>query len=289
MLDSLFDGYTRSLLIFAGINVISAYSFYLPYKTGQVSLGQAGFMAVGAYASAVMTQKFGMPFAASLVVAGVIAGVVGVAVGFPALRIKGVYLLLLTLGFSEIIGVIALSWGYIGGAQGFPNISFNPFSLDYVTGLVIVLIFFFARLERSSLIAGLAGALFAHQATYLDSSTFGIMVSVEILMFVIVGGGSTYWGPFVGAVVLNAIPEILRSLHDWLELVPVSWTNYYPMNRIYDFLHSFLDFENAKRLIAFGLILIVMMIIKPDGLVTRDSLRHALRPLQFWRWKVRRA
>ncbi|MEJ2432034.1 MAG: hypothetical protein P8Y53_02275, partial [Pseudolabrys sp.] len=144
MLDSLFDGYTRSLLIFAGINVISAYSFYLPYKTGQVSLGQAGFMAVGAYASAVMTQKFGMPFAASLVVAGVIAGVVGVAVGFPALRIKGVYLLLLTLGFSEIIGVIALSWGYIGGAQGFPNISFNPFSLDYVTGLVIVLIFFFA-------------------------------------------------------------------------------------------------------------------------------------------------
>jgi branched-chain amino acid transport system permease protein len=323
MLDSLFDGYTRSLLIFAGINVIAAYSFYAPYKTGQVSLGQAGFMAVGAYASAVMTQKFGMPFAASLVVAGVIAGVVGVAVGFPALRIKGIYLLLLTLGFSEIISVIALSWDYIGGAQGFPNISFNPFSLDYVTGFVVVLIFFFARLERSSLgramdsihqdetaaevmgidvvrtkllafglgavIAGLAGALFAHQATYLDSSTFNIMVSVEILMFVIVGGGSTYWGPFVGAVVLNAIPEFLRSLHDWLELVPVSWTDFYPMNRIYDFLHSFLDFENAKRLIAFGLILIIMMIFKPDGLVTRDSLRHALRPLQFWRWKVSRA
>jgi branched-chain amino acid transport system permease protein len=264
-----------------------------------------------------------MPFAASLVVAGVIAGVVGVAVGFPALRIKGIYLLLLTLGFSEIISVIALSWDYIGGAQGFPNISFNPFSLDYVTGFVVVLIFFFARLERSSLgramdsihqdetaaevmgidvvrtkllafglgavIAGLAGALFAHQATYLDSSTFNIMVSVEILMFVIVGGGSTYWGPFVGAVVLNAIPEFLRSLHDWLELVPVSWTDFYPMNRIYDFLHGFLDFENAKRLIAFGLILIIMMIFKPDGLVTRDSLRHALRPLQFWRWKVSRA
>lgn len=321
MLDSLFDGYTRSLLIFAGINVISAYSFYAPYKTGQVSLGQAGFMAVGAYASAVMTQKFGMPFAASLVVAGVLAGVVGFAVGFPALRIKGVYLLLLTLAFSEIVSVIALSWNYVGGAQGFPNISFNPYSLDYVAGLVVVLIVFFARLERSSLgramdsihqdetaaevmgidvvrtkllafglgaaIAGLAGAIFAHQATYLDSSTFNIMVSVEILMFVIVGGGSTYWGPFVGAVALNAIPEFLRSLHDWIELVPVSWTDFYPMNRIYDFLHNFLDFENAKRLIAFGLILILMMIFKPDGLVTRDSLRRTLRPLQFW--KVRRA
>jgi branched-chain amino acid transport system permease protein len=319
MLDGLFDGYTRSLLIFAGINVIAAYSFYLPYKTGQVSIGQAGFMAVGAYASAVMTQKFGVPIAASLVVAGVMAGVVGIAVGFPALRIKGVYLLLLTLGFSEIIAVIALSWDYIGGAQGFPNISFNKYSLDYVTAIVVVLIFLFARLERSSLgramdsihqdetaaevmgvdvvrtkllafglgavIAGMAGALFAHQATYLDSTTFNIMVSVEILMFVVVGGGSTYWGPFVGAVVLNAIPEILRSLRDWLELVPVSWTNFYPMNNIYDWLYNFLDFENAKRLIAFGFILIVMMIFRPDGLITRDSLR----PLQFWRWRTQRA
>ena len=60
MLDGLLDGYTHSLLIFAGINVIAAYSFYAPFKTGQVSLGQAGFMAVGAYASAILTQKFGI-------------------------------------------------------------------------------------------------------------------------------------------------------------------------------------------------------------------------------------
>jgi branched-chain amino acid transport system permease protein len=319
MLDGLFDGYTRSLLIFAGINVIAAYSFYAPYKTGQVSLGQAGFMAVGAYVSAIMTQNFGMPFAVAMIGGGVVAGIIGVVVGFPALRIKGVYLLLLTLGFSEIVSVIALSWDYVGGAQGFPNISFNPYSLDYVTGFVIVLIIFFARIERSSLgramdsihqdetaaevmgidvvrtkllafglgavIAGIAGALFAHQATYLDSSTFNIMVSVEILMFVIVGGGSTYWGPFVGAAALNAIPELLRSMRDWLELVPVAWTNFYPMNRVYDFLHEFLDFENAKRLIAFGIILILMMIFRPDGLITRDMLRR-LRPS---RWKFRHA
>jgi branched-chain amino acid transport system permease protein len=319
MLDGLFDGYTRSLLIFAGINVIAAYSFYAPYKTGQVSLGQAGFMAVGAYISAIMTQKFGMPFAVAMVGGGVVAGIIGVVVGFPALRIKGVYLLLLTLGFSEILSVVALSWEYIGGAQGFRGITFNRFTLDYVIGIIVVLIFFFARLERSSLgramdsihqdetaaevmgidvvrvklfafglgavIAGIAGALYAHQATYLDSSTFNIMVSVEILMFVVVGGGSTYWGPLVGAVALNAIPEFLRSMRDWLELVPVAWTNFYPMNRVYDFLHGFLDFENAKRLIAFGVILILMMIFRPDGLVTRDMLRR-LRPS---RWKVRHA
>jgi branched-chain amino acid transport system permease protein len=315
MLDALFDGYSRSLLIFAGINVIAAYSFYAPYKTGQVSLGQAGFMAVGAYASAIMTQKFGIPFAAALIIGGAIAGVIGVVIGFPALRIKGVYLLLLTLGFSEILSVIALSWEYVGGAQGFRNISFNKFTLDYVVAIIVILIFFFARLERSSLgramdsihqdetaaevmgidvvriklfafglgavIAGVGGALYAHQATYLDSSTFNIMVSVEILMFVVVGGGSTYWGPFVGAAVLNAIPELLRSMRDWLELVPVAWTNFYPMNRVYDFLHEFLDFENAKRLIAFGVILILMMIFRPDGLITRDGLRR-LRP-SHWR------
>jgi branched-chain amino acid transport system permease protein len=311
MFEGLLDGYTRSLLIFAGINVIAAYSFYLPYKTGQVSLGQAGFMAIGAYACAILTQKFGVPFAVALMFGGVVAGVIGIVVGFPALRIKGIYLLLLTLGFSEIVSVIALSWDYVGGAQGFRNITFNPYTLEYVIAIIVLLLFFFARLERSSLgramdsihqdetaaevmgidvvrikllafgvgagIAGVAGGLYAHHATYMDSTTFNIMLSVEILVFVVVGGGSTYWGPLFGALVLNAIPEFLRALRDWLELVPVEWTNFYPMNRIYDFLHGFLDFENAKRLIAYGLILILMMIFRPDGLLTRDGLRR-LRP-----------
>jgi branched-chain amino acid transport system permease protein len=319
MFEGLLDGYTKSLLIFAGINVIAAYSFYVPFKTGQVSLGQAGFMAVGAYASAILTQKFGLPFAVALLFGGVVAGVVGVAVGFPALRIKGIYLLLLTLGFAEIMSVIALSWDYIGGAQGFRGIPFNSFTLEYVVGIIILLIMIFARLERSSLgramdsihqdetaaevmgidvvriklfafglgavIAGLAGALYAHQATYMDSTTFNIMLGVEILMFVVVGGGSTYWGPLFGALVLNAIPEVLRALREWLELLPAEWTNVYPMNQAYDFLHGFLDFENAKRLIAYGIILILMMIFRPDGLLTRDSLRR----LRLPRWKARHA
>jgi branched-chain amino acid transport system permease protein len=308
MFEGLLDGYTRSLLIFAGINVIAAYSFYLPYKTGQVSLGQAGFMAIGAYACAILTQKFGVPFAVALIFGGVVAGVIGIVVGFPALRIKGVYLLLLTLGFSEIVSVIALSWDYVGGAQGFRNITFNRFTLEYVLAIIVLLLLFFARLEHSSLgramdsihqdetaaevmgidvvrikllafgvgagIAGVAGGLYAHHATYMDSTTFNIMLSVEILVFVVVGGGSTYWGPLFGTIALSAIPESLRSLREWLELVPVEWTNFYPMNRIYELLHGFLDFENAKRLIAYGLILILMMIFRPDGLLTRDGLRR---------------
>lgn len=308
MLHGFLDNYTQSILIFTGINVIAAYSFFAPFKTGQVSLGQAGFMAIGAYASGIVTQKMGLPFAVALPTGGIVAGIIGVAVGFPALRIKGVYLLLLTLGFSEIVQVVILSWDYTGGAQGFRNIPFNPSTMEWCFGLIVLLMIFFARLERSSLgramdsieqdetaaevmgidvvrtklfafgagavIAGLAGALFAHQTTYVNSTTFNILMSVEILTFVVVGGGSTFWGPALGAVVLTLLPEFLRTLREWLELTPVSWTDFYPINRVYDFLHGFLDFENAKRLIAYGIVLIVMMIVRPDGLLTRDGLRR---------------
>ena len=319
MFNGLIDGYTQSILIFIGINIIVAYSFFAPFKTGQVSIGQAGFMAVGAYASAVLTQKFGVPFIVSVPVAGLIAGVVGVVIGFPALRIKGIYLLLLTLGFSEIIQVIVLSWDYVGGAQGYRNIPFNRHTLESVIVVVALLIFFFGRLERSSLgramdsihqdetasevmgidvvriklfafgigatIAGIAGALYAHQLTYVDSTTFNVMMSIEILIFVVVGGASTYWGPVVGAVVLSLLPEFLRTLREWLELLPVAWTNFYPADKIYDFLHGFLDFENAKRLIVYGIILIVMMIVRPDGLITRDSIPR----ISLKRWRARHA
>lgn len=319
MFNGLIDGYTQSVLVFAGINIIAAYSFFVPFKTGQVSLGQAGFMAVGAYASAIMTQKFGLPFAVALPVGGILAGLVGIVVGFPALRIKGIYLLLLTLGFSEIVQVVILSWDYTGGAQGMRNIPFNSHTLEYAIILIVILIVFFSRLERSSLgramdsiqqdeiaaevmgvdvvrikllafgvgamIAGFAGALYAHHTTYVDSTTFNVMLSVEILTYVVVGGGSTFWGPVMGASVLTLLPEFLRALRDWLELVPVSMTNFFPMNRVYDFLHNFLDFENAKRLIAYGILLIIMMIIRPDGLLTRDSLRW----LTFARRRIKNA
>jgi branched-chain amino acid transport system permease protein len=319
MFNEFMDNYTQSILIFMGINIVAAYSFFAPFKTGQVSIGQAGFMAVGAYGSAVFSQKFGLPFIISVPLAGFIAGVVGVVIGFPALRIKGIYLLLLTLGFSEIIQVVVLSWDYVGGAQGYRNIPFNRRTLEWVVAVVVLLILFFGRLERSSLgramdsihqdetaaevmgidvvriklfafgigagIAGVAGALYAHQATYIDSTTFNVMMSVEILTFVVVGGGSTYWGPVVGAVALSLLPQFLRALREWLQLVPVAWTDFYPMNKIYDSLYAFLDFENAKRLIAYGLILIVMMIVRPDGLITRDSLRR----LSFKRWSARHA
>ena len=153
-----------------------------------------------------------------------------------------------------------------------------------VMGIDVVRIKLFA-FGIGATIAGIAGALYAHQLTYIDSTTFNVMMSVEILTFVVVGGASTYWGPVVGAVALSLLPEFLRTLREWLELLPVAWTNFYPADKIYDFLHGFLDFENAKRLIVYGIILIVMMIVRPDGLITRDSIPR----ISLKRWRARHA
>jgi branched-chain amino acid transport system permease protein len=296
--------YTQTLLIFAGINVIAAFSFYVPFKTGQISLGQAGFMAVGAYASAIATGKWGLPFPVGLLFGGLVSAVVGVGVGFPALRIKGIYLLLLTLGFAEIVQVVILSWEYIGGGRGFQGIPFVDNAIVYIYAIVLALIVFLARLERSSLgramdaihedetaaavmgvdvvrvklfafglgafIAGLAGSLFAHHSTFVDSVTFNILIGIEILMFVLVGGGFSFWGPVIGALFLTFLPEGLRALRGILELVPHTWLD----SRTYDRLYELLDFESEKRLIVYGVILIVMMIVRPQGIMTRETTRR---------------
>ena len=143
--------FIESLLVFTGIHIIAAMSFYMPFKTGQVSLGQAGFMGVGAYAAGVITVKFGLPYPVGLIFAGVFSGLIGICVGFPALRIRGIYLLLLTLGFAQIVQVIALTWDYTGAHDGFQGIPYQENTVWYVYGTIIILILFFSRLEKSSL------------------------------------------------------------------------------------------------------------------------------------------
>lgn len=301
------DEYTQTLIIFAGINVIAAFSFYLPFKTGQVSLGQAGFMAIGAYVSGIVTLKWGLPIPLGFAIGGIAAAAIGLGVGFPALRIKGIYLLLLTLGFSQIVQVVALTWEYTGAANGFQGIPFEPNTIFYVLGIIAGLLLLFHRLERSSLgramaaihsdedaselmgvdtvriklmafslgagLGGVAGALYAHMTTYVDSTTFNVLLSVQILMYVLVGGGGVFWGPVLGATVLTLLPELLRSIRDLMELIPTSWTEAPPWSGIYEWAYEFLDFENEKRLIFYGLILILMMIVRPQGLLTRDGVR----------------
>ncbi len=268
--------YLFSVATVAGIYIIMALSFYLPFTTGQISLGQAGFMAVGAYASAVCTAKWGMPYVPAVIIGGVVAGIVGFVLGLPALRIKGIYLLLLTLGFGEIVRVIFINLNYVGGAAGFSNIPYQKHTLIYAYGTVLILIIFFHRLRKSRMgrafqatgndegaaeiigvnitsaklmafsagafIAGIGGGIFAHYQEYIEPLMFGVMHAVEFIVFTVFGGIQIFWGPIFGAFVLTFMPEFFRVIQNW-------------------------------RMELYGVLLIVMMIIRPQGVIGLDTIQ----------------
>jgi len=275
--------YLFSVAAIAGINIIMALSFYLPFMTGQISLGQAGFMAIGAYASAVCTVKFGIPYIPAVLVGGLAAGIAGFILGMPALRIKGIYLLLLTLGFGEIVRVIFINIDYVGGAAGLVGIPYQEYTLAYAYGVVVLLVIFFYRLRKSRMgrafraigddedasevigvnitimkltafsvgafIAGIGGGILAHFQEYIEPLMFGVMHGVEFIVFTIFGGIQIFWGPIFGALVLTFIPEFLREIQEW-------------------------------RMEIYGLILIVMMIIRPQGVIGMDVVQGIKRFFQ---------
>jgi branched-chain amino acid transport system permease protein len=268
--------YLLSVATIAGIYIIMALSFYLPFITGQISLAQAGFMAIGAYGSSVCTVKWGVPYVPGVLFGGILAGIVGFILGLPALRIKGIYLLLLTLGFGEIVRVIFINLVYVGGAAGFPSIPYQKHTLLYAYIVVFILIIFFSRLRKSRMgrafqaigddetaaeimgvnitsaklmafsvgafIAGIGGGIFAHYQEYIEPLMFGVMHAVEFLVFAIFGGIQIFWGPIFGAFVLTLIPEFFRAIQDW-------------------------------RMELYGVLLIIMMIIRPQGVIGLDTIQ----------------
>ncbi len=272
--------YLFSVATLAGIYIIMSLSFYLPFMVGQISLAQAGFMAIGAYTSAVCTVKFGIPYIPAVFVGGIVAGIVGLMLGLPALRIKGIYLLLLTLGFGEIVRVVFINLDYTGAAAGFPGIPYQEQTLLYAYGMVLILIIFFNRLRKSRMgrafqaigsdedaaeiigvdivsakltafsvgafIAGIGGGIFAHYAEYIEPLMFGVMHSIEFLIFTIFGGIQIFWGPIFGAFILTFIPEFLRAIQEW-------------------------------RMELYGAILIVMMIVRPVGVIGLDTIQSIKR------------
>jgi branched-chain amino acid transport system permease protein len=281
MRNSVFSSYIESILIFNGIHIIMALSLYLPFSAGQISLAQAGFMAIGAYASSVMTLFWGFPFYIALFLSGLLSAITGVLVGFPAIRIKGIYLLLLTLAFGEMVRVFFLNFEFTGGASGMGGMDLKT-NLVNVYTIVAILIIFFYRLSKSRMgrafesmredelaaevmginivkakllafgvgafIAGLGGGLYAHYAMYIDSPKFGFLLAVEFFVFVVFGGMEIFWGPIIGTTLLTLIPEVVRFLKEW-------------------------------RMIFYGLVIVVLMIVRPQGLIDKklvdDITRYA--------------
>lgn len=244
------DAYSLTIVMYAGVNILLAVSLNLVNGfTGQFSMGHAGFMAVGAYTSALLSTTVGATSPAFLLAAvpagmAVSAGV-GYLVGLPSLRLKGDYLAIVTLGFGEIIRVVILNLDFLGGARGMPGIpKLTNFGILY--SAVILAIFFCWRLIRSEFgremlavredevaaeatgvnttrakvrtftiaaaIAGGAGALFAHTLQYLNPSIFDFNRSFEVIIMVVLGGMGSISGSVVAAVALTVLREALRPL-----------------------------------------------------------------------------
>jgi branched-chain amino acid transport system permease protein len=273
--------YLEDVLIQLGINLILALSLYFPLSAGQLSLGQGGFMAIGAYAASWLTAVHAAPWPLAFGAAAAAAGVVGALVGLPALRVRGIYLVLMTMAFGEIVRVFFLNFEPTGAAQGFRGMPFVT-TLPLVAGLALLVAVLaartadsrvgraFAAINRDELaaevlgidvtraklasftvgaaIAGLAGALWAHYVQFIEPEEFGFARSVMPFTFVVVGGIETFWGAVVGAAALTLLPEWLRFLKEW-------------------------------RLALYGLAMLAVMVVRPQGLVDHRLIEAVRRRL----------
>lgn len=274
-------------LLAVGLNLVNGF-------TGQFSLGHAGFMAVGAYFSAYLSTKW-VPTPLPLLnfilyawISGLISALVGIIVGLPSLRLKGDYLAIVTLGFSEIIRVLLLNTEAVGGARGFYGIpGLNSFFLSYLNGafwltccIVVIWRLVISQHGRaflsvkedevaaqamgidttmvkvrafilSSFFAGVAGSIFAHYTNYLNPSSFGLLASVNVVIMVVLGGMRSITGSIVAAVIVTLLPELLRPLQ---EITGVD-----------------------LRMVIYSLLLILMMILRPSGLFGKNEITDLIR------------
>jgi len=265
--------YYAGLFADVGILLLGALSVYIILATGQLSLGNAGFMGIGAYLASYLTVELHWPVTAALLVSAVAAAAIGIVVGFPALRLKGIYLAMATLGFGEMVRSFFLVFepmGGSGGYRGMPHITLGYIWLWAGGILLLVLV-----LERSRLwlemravhddetaaglvglnttavkigafgfgaaVAAICGGLFAHHYVYIEPSNFGFERSIDFVLAVILGGSTVGAGAVIGALLLVLLPEWLRFLVDW-------------------------------RLAAFGGLLILVLLTRRQGILDRTLI-----------------
>lgn len=294
--------YLFMILMYAGINITLAVSLNLVNGiTGQFSIGHAGFMSVGGYASAFLSltyldgiQIVGLPlaisngllFAVSLLTGGLVAAALGYVVGLPSLRLKGDYLAIVTLGFGEIIRVVFLNIDAVGGARGMPGIP-KLANFGWIYAVAFLCIYILNRIMHSShgraflavredeiaaqamginttrykvsafvigaFFAGVAGGLFAHYLTYLNPKIFDFNRSFEIIIMVVLGGMGSMTGATFAALFLTGLKELLRPLQDLTGI--------------------------DLRMVIYSLLLIVLMLTRPNGLMGTKELSD----LSFWK------
>lgn len=248
--------YTR-LLIPIGINIMLAVSLNLTVGfLGELTLGHAGFMSVGAYAGCMFTVYMDLPvyieFPLAILVGGAVAAIFGIIIGIPALRLKGDYLAIVTLAFGEIIKSVITNMNITGGAGGLKGIE-KTTNFTMVFAAVLITIIVISNLINSrhgraicairdnviaaeaaginvvyykliafvvaAFFAGVAGVLYGHNLGILKPATFDFNKSIEILVIVVLGSMGSITGSVIAAIVITALPELLRGLADYRMLM----------------------------------------------------------------------
>jgi len=273
-----FYGTYGSTAAYIGLNSLLALSVYATLSCGQLALGNAGFMAIGAYVATLLTKNAGLPFPVVLLASVVVPALVAVPLGLPVLRLKGVFLAIATIGFGEVVRIGLVNWDYVDGAQGIVAIP-QKTSLWMIWLALAAVLFVFARLRGSKWgfaleairedepaartmgipttsyklamlvlgagVAGLAGALEAHYTFMVAPNGFTFGRVVDMLVFAVVGGTVVYWGPILGAAFLTLLPEVLREVAPLVGIEP-----------------------GPLRLMVNGLVLLAVILFLPNGLAS---------------------
>jgi branched-chain amino acid transport system permease protein len=271
------SGYIEGIAVLLAINVVFAYGAFLPMSAGQLNLGVAGFAAIGGYISAYLSNNVAIAAPIAVALGGLAAGLVALAVAVPVLRTRGIYLALATFALGEIVRAAILNTQVVGGAAGYPVATFIRFPViaAFTIGVVILVWLLFATRfgiaitavhddERvadlmgldvrafqvaafalGSGLAGIGGGLYAHHFNYVEAQYFGISLSISIVLYVLFGGTQSVLGPLLGAAVFTLLPELLRGSAQW-------------------------------RYVLFAAIVIVVMVLRPQGLITGTQLRRLL-------------
>lgn len=273
--------YQTGIMILICINIILAVSLNVTVGClGQITIGHAGFMSVGAYAAALFSKSGiveGLPgYFIALIVGGIVAGIVGIIIGIPALRLNGDYLAIITLAFGEIIRVLIEYFDFTGGAQGLRGIprTYSNFSIIYFIMVASVMMMFSLMTSRhgravlsiredeiasgasginttyyktfaftlSAIFAGVAGGVYAHHLGILGARQFDYNYSINILVMVVLGGMGSFTGSIISAIALTILPEVLRGFSDY-------------------------------RMIVYSLLLVLTMIFRPTGLLGRKEFQ----------------
>jgi len=256
-------------LFFTGINLILAWSVYVVLLAGNLSFAQGAFMAIGCYASGVLTVKLGLPLVPAALAAAVLSAFLAMLIGWPALRVRGIYLIMVTIGVTFCVRVGLENFKFVGGVQGFGGMM----GADLTTVMVAVAVIGAAlwglsisplqrildavreddRVAESlgintawvklaafavgAAIAAVGGALYGHFMNFVRPDNFDILVSIYVVLYVILGGVNNMFGPVLGAAIMTLLPEVFRVLAEWRPTI-------------------------------FGLVIVVMLLFRPEGLLS---------------------